>query len=147
MLKDVFSDLFERDLNKLKDEISAYNPESRLWIVKNEIKNSAGNLCYHITGGLLFFVGNVLGKTGFIRDRDAEFTEKDIPKRDLLIRIDDTKKVVLKTFESLDDSALKSKYPYDLLKKEATTDYFLVHLFGHLNYHLGQINYHRRLLE
>ncbi len=147
MLLGEFSQLYERELNKLKNEISSYNPETKLWIIKSEIKNSAGNLCLHITGGLLYFIGNVLGKTEYMRNRDGEFSERNVAKRELLITIEDTKNFVVKTLNSLDESALKNKYPVELSKKDMTTGYFLIHLYGHLNYHLGQINYHRRLID
>lgn len=147
MIQNITGELFERDLTKLKDEISLYNPEARLWVTKNEIKNSAGNLCLHITGGLLYLIGNVLGQTGYTRDRDAEFLEKDIPQKDLLVRIDNTKSIVVPILKSLDEAALKSKYPLNIFKNEMSTEYFLIHFYGHLNYHLGQINYHRRLID
>ena len=146
MLQYEFSELFERELNKLKDEISAYNPENKLWILRNEIKNSAGNLCLHISGGLLYFIGNVLGKSGYIRNRDAEFSERSVSKRELLMTVEDTKNIVVKTINSLEEPDLKKRYPVNLTKKDTTTGYFLIHLYGHLNYHLGQINYHRRLI-
>lgn len=147
MFQNITGELFERDLTKLKDEISLYNPEAKLWVIKNEIKNSAGNLCLHLTGGLLYWIGNVLGDTGYTRDRDAEFSEKDIPQKDLLVRIDNTKSIVVPILKSLDETALKSKYPLNIFKNEMSTGYFLIHFYGHLNYHLGQINYHRRLIN
>ena len=137
--------LFEKDLNKLRDEISAYEPESNLWIIKNEIKNSAGNLCMHITGGLQYMIGNLLGHTEYIRNRDAEFSAKNISKEDLLAGIDEAKKVITRVLGSLTESDLKKTFPVKLSNNEVSTEYLIIHLYGHLNYHLGQINYHRRL--
>jgi len=137
--------LFEKDLNKLRDEISAYEPESNLWIIKNEIKNSAGNLCMHITGGLRYMIGNLLGHTEYIRNRDAEFSAKNISKEDLLAGIDEANKVITRVLGSLTESDLKKTFPVKLSNNEVSTEYLIIHLYGHLNYHLGQINYHRRL--
>ena len=57
--------LFERDLNKMAEEVKTYKEESQLWVVKGEIKNSAGNLCFHLLGNLNHFIGAILGNTGY----------------------------------------------------------------------------------
>ena len=84
MFKDELVEIFIRDLDKLEQEINAYSDESRLWVIKSEIKNSAGNLCLHLTGNLQHFIGAVLGKTGYVRNRDAEFSDKNIPRSRLV---------------------------------------------------------------
>jgi uncharacterized damage-inducible protein DinB len=139
-------ELFKRDLNILHVEINSYSNESNLWITNAGIKNSPGNLCLHLCGNLQHFIGAVLGNTGYIRDREAEFSKKNVPKDELLSSIDNTKEVVLNVLESLSEDQLEKDYPIEVFKKKMTTTYFLIHLLSHLNYHLGQINYHRRLL-
>jgi uncharacterized damage-inducible protein DinB len=47
----------------------------------------------------------------------------------------------------LSEEDLKKEYPLVVFERAMTTDYFLIHLVAHLDYHLGQINYHRRLLD
>jgi len=140
-------ELFKRDLNILNVEINSYSDESNLWITNSDIKNSPGNLCLHICGNLQHFIGAVLGNTGYVRNRDEEFSKKNIPKDELLNSIDNTKEVILNVLESVSDEQLANDYPIDVFKKKMTTTYFLIHLLSHLNYHLGQINYHRRLLD
>lgn len=137
--------MYERDLNKLKDEISAYDPETNLWIIKHEIKNSVGNLCLHITGSLQYMIGTLLGGTSYIRNRDAEFSLKNIPKADLLAGVDDAKQVVIRVLGSITESDLTKVYPAKIGNNDVPAEYVIIHLYGHLNYHLGQINYHRRL--
>lgn len=139
-------ELFLRDLDLLAQEITSYPTEASLWIVKGDIKNSGGNLCLHLCGNLQHFIGAVLGKDGYIRNRDAEFGDKDIPKAILLEQIDATKSSITKTLETLSASQLESPYPIEVFGKPMTTEYFLIHLLAHLTYHRGQINYHRRLL-
>jgi len=139
-------DLFERDLQKLEKEISAYQNEKNLWVVEKEIKNSAGNLALHLCGNLQHFIGAVLGKSGYIRKRDMEFDEKNINPGKLVEEIQNTQNVVSKVLSNLTHDTVLKKYPHQVLGYEMTTEYFLIHLYGHLNYHLGQINYHRRLL-
>jgi Protein of unknown function (DUF1572) len=139
-------ELFLRDLNKLHEEISAYTHVDKLWLLAGDIKNSGGNLCLHLCGNLQHFIGAVLGNSGYQRNRDAEFASRGLSKEILLKEIEATRIIVPKTLPSLDPTTLQLKYPIDVLGKPMTTGYFLIHLYGHLNYHLGQINYHRRLI-
>jgi len=137
--------VFEKDLIRLKLEIEAFEGEENLWLKSNGINNSAGNLCLHIVGNLNNYIGAILGNTGYIRNRPLEFTEK-VTKNNLLEKIKNTQEVVSKTLENLNSDQLGKIYPEDVLGYRMTTEYFLIHLLGHLNYHLGQINYHRRIL-
>jgi len=139
--------LFLRDLEKLKTEISSFKDEKNIWKISVERKNSAGNLCLHLCGNLQHFIGAVLGNSGYIRNRDAEFSRKDVPFRELVAEIELTVKVVQKTLQELKEDDLQKTYPINVLGFEMTTEFFLTHLTTHLNYHLGQINYHRRLLD
>ncbi len=145
MLKEALLEIFERDLNKLKDEISLYKDETSLWIVKKEISNSAGNLCLHLLGNLNHFIGAVLGETGYIRDRENEFTAKNISTKVLINYIGNTIEIVKHTLENLSAEDLEKDFPQQKHSKLVKTDFMLLHLLTHFNYHLGQINYHRRL--
>lgn len=137
--------LFARDLNKLANEIGQFS-EQDLWKIKGGVKNSAGNLCLHLVGNLNTYIGKNLGNTGYIRNRDAEFNDKNHPKGQLLSSIEQTKRMVDEVLVKTSDTDLQKRYPEDVLGYEMTTGFFLIHLFGHLSYHLGQINYLRRVL-
>jgi uncharacterized damage-inducible protein DinB len=141
------SQIYLRDLEKLKTEISSFKDEKNIWNISGEIKNSAGNLCLHLCGNLQHFIGAVLGNSGYIRNRDAEFSRKNVPIRELVAEIELTTKAVEKTLKELKEDKLEEVFPINVFGYEMTTEYFLVHLTGHLNYHLGQINYHRRLVD
>lgn len=147
MLIETLKTLLNRDLNKLKFEIESYEFEKQIWAVENDISNSAGNLCLHLVGNLNTYIGAEIGKTGYIRDRPAEFSLKDISKSELIQKIEDTISVVNNALDKLTEGDLNSIYPQIVFEKEMTTGFFLVHLSTHLAYHLGQINYHRRLLD
>lgn len=146
MPKTALLELFERDLRKLAEEINLYEHEADLWAIKPGISNSAGNLCLHLVGNLQHFVGTVLGNTGYVRDRDSEFTLKNVPRQELLAGIEDTIQVVTHTLREMPDAAWEQVYPVPKRDQIVQTDYMLLHLFGHLSYHLGQVNYHRRLV-
>ena len=146
MLKETLIEFFERDLLKLKEEVSLYRKEEDLWLVKGEISNSAGNLCLHLIGNLKHFIGAVLGNSGYIRERESEFTFNNIPRAQLLNEIENTKTIVIDTLNKMNNDEFEKLFPVEKHGKQVTTENMLIHLFGHFNYHLGQINYHRRLV-
>jgi uncharacterized damage-inducible protein DinB len=145
MITPVLIELFDKDLTRLAEEIKLYTEDAELWQVKEGTKNSGGNLCLHLTGNLQHFIGAVLGETGYVRNRNAEFSLKNISRMKLLERIEDTRTVVKDTLEQLSKKELEKMYPQQVLDEPVTTEMFLVYLINHLNYHLGQINYHRRM--
>lgn len=138
--------LFQKDLDKLKEEISLYPKDEQLWQIKEGIANSGGNLCLHLTGNLQHFIGAVLGDSGYVRNRDAEFRVKNVPRSKLLEDIDTTRSVVTDTLEQLSKNDLQKDYILPVLDEKTNTSYFLIYLLSHLNYHIGQINYHRRII-
>nr|WP_276902080.1 DUF1572 family protein [Pedobacter kyonggii] len=147
MLTETLKTLFNRDLNKLKSEIGSYKNEANLWIIDKSIANSAGNLCLHLIGNLNTYIGATLGGSNYIRKRELEFSLKDIPKQELINMIEATITVVNETLGKITDEQLNSEYPILVFQEKTSTEFFLVHLTTHLAYHLGQINYHRRLLD
>ncbi|HLA96692.1 MAG TPA: DUF1572 family protein [Pyrinomonadaceae bacterium] len=146
MLTETLTQLYSRDLDKLKTEIGQYSNEGDLWKTSGEITNSAGNLTLHLIGNLKHFIGAVLGNSGFVRDRDAEFSTGGVARAELLAEIEVADLAVRSTLKKLTDADLANTYPIEVFGHPMTTEFFLVHLATHLNYHLGQINYHRRIL-
>lgn len=140
-------EILDRDLTKLAEEINSYSDEALIWKTVDGISNSAGNLCLHLCGNLSHFIGFILGGDEYVRNRDAEFALRDLPKEKLIAEVEATRKRVHETLETLKPEKLKEFYPLNVLGKVHTTEFFLIHLVAHLNYHLGQINYHRRLVK
>lgn len=147
MILETLKTLLNRDLDRLKFEIESYEFEKQIWVIDKNISNSAGNLCLHLIGNLNTYIGAEIGKTGYIRNRPLEFSLKDISKSELISKIENTILVVNNALDSLNEDDLNQIYPQIVFEKEMTTGFFLVHLATHLGYHLGQINYHRRLLD
>ena len=147
MITDTLIELFERDHQKLKTEIELYKDEDNMWIVKEGIGNSAGNLCLHLIGNLSHFIGAMLGNTGYVRHREDEFSLKNIPRQDLITNIDNCRLIVKNTLVKLTAADLEKEFPQNVFDKSINTVMMLMHLATHLTYHLGQINYHRRLLD
>ncbi|PZX56856.1 uncharacterized protein DUF1572 [Algoriphagus ratkowskyi] len=147
MILEEFISLFERDIKRMKLEISAYLKEENLWKVDQNITNSAGNLCLHLIGNMSHYVGKEIGGFDYIRDREMEFAGKNVPKSELIAMIEKLENVITASLEGLDEGMLKKDYPLEVFGSMMSHNYFLIHLFGHFSYHLGQINYHRRLLD
>lgn len=147
MLKSTLLEFFTRDLLKLKTEIAAYRDESALWVVRGEIANSAGNLCLHLVGNLKHFIGATLGQTSYVRQRELEFSDKNTPRQALLDAVDETIAIVENTVRGLSERDFDQNFPLEKHGQLVTTGHMLLHLLTHLNYHLGQVNYHRRLIE
>lgn len=139
--------LFNRDLNKLKTEIGSYQNETKIWSIDKTIANSAGNLCLHLIGNLNTYIGAQIGKTNYVRNRELEFSQKDLPQAELIAKIESTIIVVNNALDQLTDEELKKEYPILVFETKTSTEFLLTHLTTHLAYHLGQINYHRRLLD
>ncbi|MCS4435364.1 DUF1572 family protein [Aquiflexum gelatinilyticum] len=146
-MKDVLIQLFERDLKKLISELEAYKDEKNIWEVSGIITNSAGTLALHLVGNLNHFIGAVMGNTGYIRNREAEFSLRNIPRAQLIVQVLETIEVINETMSGFGENNFSSNYPLEVFGKPMTYEYFMMHLQGHLNYHMGQVNYHRRLLD
>lgn len=145
MNAELLSTFFRRELDRLKDEINLFQNEEELWIVKDGISNPAGNLALHLIGNLNHFIGATLGDTGYVRDRDLEFSRKCVPSSEIIADIDRTKETISEVLSNITDEDLKKDYPIEKTFGKVSTAYLLIHLITHLNYHLGQINYYRRL--
>lgn len=147
MLKEILLEFFERELHKVKEEIFEYAEEASIWKIHSGIHNSAGNLCLHLVGNLHHFVGAILGNTGYIRQRDDEFALQDVSREVLFRSLDETILMIKNTLQDFTEADFDKIYPLEKHGRTVTTRYMLLHLLTHLNYHLGQINYHRRLIS
>ncbi|MCR9290977.1 MAG: DUF1572 family protein [Bacteroidetes bacterium] len=143
-MNDNFIHFYQKHLNQLKEEIEMYPNEESIWKVVPGITNSAGVLACHLIGNLNHFVGHVLGDTGYVRDRSLEFSIRDLPRDEIIKRITDTSEMLESVIKKIPD--LKESYPSGYWSWESDIHYALLQLLWHLTYHLGQINYHRRIL-
>lgn len=147
MFSEWLMEMLVNDLTKLKGEINLYNDEKDIWLTRGEIKNSAGNLCLHLLGNINYTFGNLIGHTGYQRNRDLEFSDKNVSRAELNKRIDATIEAVNKSLPNLKDEEIFERYPATVGGKERETGFALIYFTNHFNYHLGQINYHRRLIK
>ena len=139
--------LYNRDIDRLLNELEAFGSESTLWLTRGDVTNTAGNLVLHLVGNLRHFIGHIMGQTDYTRDRDYEFAAKNVSREELKNLVIQAKKEVDVSLSDFDPNSLSSTYPIEVFGSPMTYEYFLIHLNGHLNYHLGQINYLRRIIE
>jgi hypothetical protein len=147
MLNTVLADFYERDIRKLIDEVNAFRKEENLWRTAGFVKNSSGNLALHIVGGLNHLIGATLARTNYVRNRDQEFIRKDVARKDLVAELEELIPMISQTLNAFTNQEMEAGYPKFFDKPGTTTGYVLVQLLAHLNYHLGQVNYLRRILE
>jgi hypothetical protein len=137
---------YVRDLDKLIEEINLYKNENDIWKTKEGINNSAGNLVLHLVGNLNHFIGKTLGNSYYVRKRDEEFSLKNIPREKLISDLNSLKETIKNTLPKLSDEDLKKDFPLKIRDESFSTENMLIYLLAHLNYHLGQVNYLRRMM-
>ncbi|WP_428330006.1 DinB family protein [Mucilaginibacter sp.] len=140
------TELFERDLLKLKDEIRNFKDEENIWHKPEGVSNSAGTLVLHLVGSISYNIGTLIGNTGYVRDRVQEFALSDVPRDKLIVAIETVIDMLKTVLPKLDEQQLKALYPLEIIGQRSIA-FYLTYFYGHLNYHLGQVNYLRRILE
>lgn len=140
-----FAAIYAHELDRLADEIRAYENEADLWTTIGAQKNSPGTLALHTVGALMAKIGAELGGTGYVRDRDREFSDRDVPRDEILRRILECRDTIVPLLQGLDDHALGGPYPGQrpAWLENPSVRLFLMHLLWHLGWHLGHIYYHR----
>jgi hypothetical protein len=147
MLNSVLANFYERDIRKMIEEVNLFRNEENLWRTQGSVKNSSGNLVLHIIGGLNHLIGATLAQTGYVRDRDQEFIRKGVERKILVVQLEELIPMINETVNALSKEDMEAEYPTFFDKPGSSTGYVLLQLLLHLNYHLGQVNYLRRILE
>jgi uncharacterized damage-inducible protein DinB len=134
-----------RDLETLAREVALYPDDAGLWREVPGLPNAGGNLALHLCGNLRHFIGAVLGGTGYQRDRPAEFAARGPTREAVVAEIRTAAREVDDTLAALEPSRLSDPFPLAFEGRHLRTDLFLAHLCSHLAFHLGQLDYHRRV--
>lgn len=135
------------ELEKLRDQVRTLAEpmsERDFWTKPLDPGNSVGHLILHLTGNLNHFVGAQLGGTGYVRDREREFTESQPPsKSEAMQNLDDAVATFRKVVSGLSAEQLAAPHPEARLGIVMNA---LLHLFGHFALHRGQMSYIARLV-
>ena len=135
-----------RDVNAVRRELEAYPDEQSIWVQPPGVANSAGTLALHIAGNLQHFIGAVLGGSGYKRDRAAEFARRDVSRSALIVELEAAIVAIGLGMSQVSEARLAEDFPEVVGGYRVVTGEWLMHLVAHAAYHLGQIDYHRRLV-
>ena len=138
--------MLERELVAFRREVELFPDDATLWKVVPGITNSAGTLALHVAGNLRHFIGGVLGKSGYIRDRDAEFNRRGVTRAKVMAELEQAEEEIEPAILALTDAVLAAPYPVAVGGVTLPTGRFLTHLAVHTGFHLGQAGYLRRVL-
>ncbi len=147
MLNTVLATLYERDLRKLIEEVNLFQNEDDLWKTVGNVKNCCGNLTLHIIGNLNHYVGATLAHSGYVRDRPQEFARNGVARKELVAQLEALIPMIKATLNNFTDVQMDAQYPDLFDDAYNSNSYVLIRLLTHLDYHLGQVNYLRRILE
>lgn len=138
--------VIKRDLRAVRREIGAFPDDASVWRTPPGIANSAGTLALHLAGNVQHFFGAVLGGSGYVRDRAAEFSRRDVPRAEIQAQLDAAIGAVEPGLSRVSDSTFQADFAEKIAGHTVSTGEWLIHLAAHLAYHLGQIDYHRRIV-
>ena len=144
MFNSILAGFYQRDISKFIEEVNLFSNEENLWKTHGSVKNSCGNLALHIIGGLNFLIGSTLAQTGYVRNRDQEFTKRNVARKEITEQLGALIPLISNAVNAVD---MDAEYPLIFDDAKRTNSYVLTQLALHLNYHLGQVNYLRRILE
>jgi Protein of unknown function (DUF1572) len=147
MLKETFIQIYEMDLRKVINEVNLYENEADLWKLSDGITNSGGNLALHLIGNINHFFGVNLGGTDFQRERDLEFSDKNVSREQIVKSLENAIEVLKNALGKFSYEDFQTVYPEELGGKTFSNLAVVAYMLSHLNYHLGQINYHRRFFH
>jgi hypothetical protein len=147
MLNTVLANFYERDLRRMIEEVNLFKNEENLWRTQGSMKNSSGNIVLHIIGGLNYLIGTNLAQTGYVRNRELEFSAKDVERNELVAGLEKLIPLINQTLNAFTPDQMEAAFPIMFDDARRSNSYVLVQLVAHLNYHLGQLNYLRRMLE
>ncbi|HEY7307925.1 MAG TPA: DinB family protein [Gemmataceae bacterium] len=136
------------ELEQLRDQVRTLAEplsEREFWTKPLDPGNSVGHLVLHLTGNLNYFVGAQLGGSGYVRDREREFTETQLPsKGDALQKLDDAVTMFRKVVSGLSAEQLAAAHPETRFGVVMNA---LIHLLAHFALHRGQMSYIVRLVK
>jgi uncharacterized damage-inducible protein DinB len=138
--------ILDRDLQTVRREVEAYAEEGELWREVPGISNVGGTLVLHLAGNIQHYFGTMLGGGEYQRNRPAEFARRDVPRAELLQEIAAARGAIEAALRVISDDDLQADFPEIITGCRIRTSEYLIHLATHFAYHLGQLDYHRRVV-
>ena len=141
-----FSLILVRELDGMAREIQAFPDDASVWQSAPGVTNAAGNLALHLAGNVQHFIGALIGRTGYVRDRDAEFNRRSGTRAELVEELGRARAVVQTVLPGLPSTALEATISHPQLPGPIPAQRLLVHMCAHAGFHLGQAGYLRRFV-
>ena len=138
--------MLQRELASVRKSIEAYPDEKSIWAERPGLPNSGGTLALHLAGNLQHYYGALLGETGYVRQRDLEFSRRGVPRKELLAGLDAARLAIDAGMKAVTPERLTDPYPEQLGGHTLTVGEVIFDMESHLAFHLGQLDYHRRVV-
>ena len=139
--------LFVREIETVQREVEMCPDDVSLWKTAPGVVNAVGNLGAHLAGNVQHFIGAVLGKSGYVRNRDYEFSRREGTRAEIIADLQAAIDAVKKYLPAMSDADLEREYPEEVGGVKLRTSLFLMHLASHAAFHMGQADYLRRTLN
>ena len=138
--------IIDRDLGTVRREVEAYPKEQDLWREVPGIANVGGTLVLHLAGNIQHYFGARLGGTGYVRDRPAEFARRNVRRSELLGELAAAHVALEAARNAGRVTDLLADFPEVVSGARVAINEYLMHLVAHFAFHLGQLDYHRRVV-
>jgi hypothetical protein len=123
-------------------ELAGPLTEDQFWHKPFPFGNSFGHLVLHLTGNLNYYIGTQIAGTGYVRDRDREFTEaRHLPKEEVLKSFDATIEMVQRTLRSQSVEDWTASYSAERAGDVGSRFHMILKCAAHLDHHVGQMIY------
>ena len=133
-----YYEMVRERVHKWAGDLSA----EQLWRKPYPYGNSVGHLILHLTGNLNYYIGARIAETGYVRDRDREFTEpKPVPKEELFATFDKTIAMVVDTIRRQKPADWLKEYSAEREPEAKERFNIFLRSAGHAYHHVGQIIY------
>jgi hypothetical protein len=115
--------------------------DDELWSTAGNIPNSIGTLARHVTGNLNHHFGAAILKSGYVRIRDREFTDRDISRTQVIADLQAAAQIARQALDAVDEQALDKPYTSPDGQVYESLAYCIVHMVIHFAMHYGQADY------
>src|ERR1700686_4245142 len=140
-----FASRFENITAKLHKWVDPLSNQ-QFWRNPYPYGNSIGHLVLHLTGNLRYYIGAQIAGSGYVRDRDREFTDAARANKDDVLRnFDRAIQLVVDTIRKQATESWGSAYSAER-SKETNRFAIVLSCAAHADHHLGQIIYLSREL-
>jgi uncharacterized damage-inducible protein DinB len=121
--------------------------DEQFWRKPYPYGNSIGHLVLHLTGNLNYYIGARVAETGYVRDREREFTDVQPPRKEEALRaFDRTITMVVATIRKQTAEDWGKAYTAEREPEARNRMQIFIRCASHAYHHVGQMVYLTREL-